>query len=411
MRFCKFTAAIALALSVALGGQALAQGPVKGTVVIPKSSIERAEDKGLRAHTNYRIFVPTEGFRSAQALSGQPPYAGYLIETPASVACVYQLTQAVPGCNPNSVTLNPSGGSKAIAIVDAYDAPNAASDLAYFSNQFGLPIANFQVVYAAGNEPPYSTGWELEESLDIEWAHAMAPSAKLYLVEAASNQYSDLYAAIQTATQLVAAAGGGEVSMSWGGTEFNGENTYDSYFVNNNVVYFAATGDVIGTQYPSVSPNVVAVGGTSFLRNGNSGAFKSEAAWEDAGSGPSQYEPRPSYQSVIAKTVGKFRGTPDVVALADPNNSVWVYDSDNGGWNAVGGTSLATPMWAGIVNRAGIFAASSNAELTEIYNNMTADTDYKDIRAGFCGNYNEYSAVKGWDFCTGAGSPVGYAGK
>lgn len=412
----KSSTAVALAVSLALCGQALAQGVVKGTVVIPKSSIEAAGDAGVRVHTNIRQFVPAEGFHSAQALSGAPPYVGYYYETPASLGCIYKLTTVVKGCDPNSVTLNPAGGSNAIAIVDAYDAPYAENDLRSFSLQFGLPSANFQTVYASGHQPPSDAGWELEESLDIEWAHAMAPNAKLYLVEAASDSFSDLLTAVQVAAKLVATAGGGEVAMSWGTSEFYNESSYDSNFTstssaNTNVVYFAAAGDTPGTIYPSVSPNVVAVGGTSFRRDPSTHAFISEAAWEDTGGGPSQYEPRPTYQSGVSAMVGSVRGVPDVAALADPNTGVWVLDSLNGGWVVVGGTSAATPIWAGIVNRAGTFATNSTAELSTIYNKMTAAKDYKNTTSGFCGPYNGYLATKAWDFCTGVGSPVGYAGK
>jgi kumamolisin len=340
-----------------------------------------------------------------------PPYAGFLYETPGSVACVYQLTKAVTGCNPNTALTVAAGGSRAIAIVDAYDDPNAASDLAYFSAQFGLPAPKFQVVYAGGTKPAGNLGWEIEESLDIEWAHAMAPNAKIYLVEAASNSYTDLFTAVSTAGRLVAAAGGGEVSMSWGGGEFSSEANYDSYFTTSGVVYFASTGDAPGTSFPSVSPNVIAAGGTTFRRNAGTGAFLAEATWVDAGGGSSLYEPRPSYQSVVGSIVGSKRGVPDISAVADPNTGVWVYDSGNGGWYVVGGTSASSPILAGIVNLAGHFATSTSSELTTIYNNMTSTANFGDITTGFCGPYMGYAPAKGWDFCSGVGSPKALAGK
>ena len=200
-----------------------------GKVFIPDSSMERADQIGSSAHTNIQVFLPAEAPRNEQAIG--PPYAGYAYETPASLACVYGLVTAVTGCNPNQVTRVPSGGARMIALVDAYDAPNAASDLAKFSAQFGLPPANFQVVYASGSKPAYDMGWEFEESLDVQWAHAMAPSAKIVLVEVASNSFADLMKAEDVASQMVAAAGGGEVSNSWGGSEFSGETSYDSHFV------------------------------------------------------------------------------------------------------------------------------------------------------------------------------------
>ena len=376
-------AAATAALSLTLCAQVFAQGAEhKGTIVIPSSSIEKASDVGKRSHTNIRMFVPAEGFKSPQPMTGAPPYTGYFYETPASIGCIYKLTKAVAGCNPNTVTVNPTGGSKAIAIVDAYDDPNAAADLTYFSNQFGLPAPNFSVVYASGTKPAGNSGWELEESLDIEWAHAMAPGAKIYLVEAATNNNSDLFLAVQKASSLVSAAGGGEVSMSWGGSEGSGETSYDSYFTTSGIVYFASSGDSAGTIYPSTSPNVVAAGGTTLRRNPATGAFISEVAWVDGGGGASSVELRPSYQSAISSIVGGARGVPDLSAIADPNTGVWVYDSGNGGWWIVGGTSVSSPMLAGIVNRAGSFATSSHAELTTIYGNMNVSDGFQEHNMG-----------------------------
>jgi len=173
------------------------------SVVIPDTSRINGADVGKKAHTNVRFINPG----IANPLEA-PPYAGYAYETPTSLGCVYKLVATLPaGCNPNSVTTVITGGSQNIAIVDAYDDPEAPADLAYFSAQFGLPfnVNKFHVVYANGLQPPidYSGGWELEESLDIEYAHAMAPAANLYLVEAYSNSFSDLFTAVTVATNLV----------------------------------------------------------------------------------------------------------------------------------------------------------------------------------------------------------------
>jgi subtilase family serine protease len=333
-----------------------------------------------------------------------PPFAGYFYETPASLACVYRLVSPVSGCNPNTVTAPPTGGSNAIAIVDAYDYPTAMSDLAVFSSQFNLPTptsANFQVVFASGRQPMVNADWNVEEALDIEWAHAMAPNAKIYLVEAASSSYSALLTAVSVASQLVAAAGGGEVSMSWGGSEFSSETFYDFYFTQPNVVYFAAAGDSSGVIWPSASPYVVSVGGTSVSRNPTS--------WQSGGGGPSLYETRPSYQNAISAILQNQRGTPDVAAVADPTSGVWVYSYPY--WYIVGGTSLATPVWAGIVNAAGHFYNSSQSELAVAYTNLENPADFTDIVQGSCGPNQGYLAVAGWDFCTGLGSPVGFGGK
>jgi subtilase family serine protease len=159
-----------------------------------------------------------------------------------------------PGCNPNETTENPNvnRGGGAIALVDAFDDPTAATDLATFSEQFGLPAANFTVVFAKGTRPGTDPtgGFEIEESLDIEWAHAMAPKAKIFLVEAPNNSLANLFAAAQLAAQIVAANGGGEVSMSFGSGEFTQETLFDADFTLPGVVFLASSGDSPGVEYP-----------------------------------------------------------------------------------------------------------------------------------------------------------------
>src|SRR5208282_184788 len=216
-------------------------------------------------------------------------------------ACVYGLvtTTAAPACNPNLTNVNPTGGANAIAVVDAYHDAKAASDLKHFSNQFGLPTAIFKVVYATGVQPGVDPtgGWELEESLDIELAHAMAPNAKIFLVEAKSNSLGDLLKAEAVAGNLVATNGGGEVENGWGSSEFSGESSFDSRFTASGAVYVAAAGDSPGVEYPAASPNVLAAGGTSISRDPVTGSFLGESAWQLTGGGPSAFEAIPSYQS------------------------------------------------------------------------------------------------------------------
>ena len=246
-------------------------------------------------------------------------------------------------------------------------------------------------------------------------AHAMAPNATLYLVLAPSSSFSDLFAAVNKASTLVAAAGGGEVSMSWGGSEFIGETSYDAYFTTPNIVYIASAGDTAGTEYPSVSPNVIGVGGTTISRNGSTGNFVSESAWSDTGGGVSLYEAIPSYQNTLSSILGTQRGSPDVALTANPNSGVWVYFGGNAvygavaGWYIFGGTSAAAPLLAGIINAAGNFAASSAVELgTQIYPNIGNGVDFYDITTGSCGYYMGDIAGVGWDFCTGVGRPIKY---
>jgi kumamolisin len=300
-------------------------------------------------------------------------------------------------------------------LVEAYDDPTAASDLATFSTQFGLPAANLTVVYAQGSQPmPEPTGgWELEASLDTQWAQAMAPQAKIFLVEAKNQNFNNLINAVIVASNLVASNGDGEVSMSWGLGEFLQETTVDAAFATPNVLYFASAGDSPGAEYPSVSPNVVSAGGTTVSRDPNTGNFLLENTWQDAGGGPSQVEPRPSFQDGVRSIVGGSRGTPDLSFDSNPNTGVWIFDSNpvfGTGWFIVGGTSVAAPSLAGIVNAAGSFNVSSAAENREIYNHLFSNT-FNTIVYGNCGLNIGTFAQPGYDLCTGVGTPDGLRNK
>jgi kumamolisin len=430
------TFVIAATLFAGCASAALAQSASPGGVTgvtIPTSSHATPGDAGQRAHTNIQILASPGDFGGKPQFYG-PPFPGLFYEDPASIACIYDLQPQVPGCNPNIASVNPNGGRRAIAIVDAYDDPNAYADLSTFSAQFGVGAINptsFIVKFApkggaapgscatgAAPRPPVDPtgGWEIEESLDIEWAHAMAPEATLYLVEAQSNSFSDLLCAVTLASGLVQTAGGGDVSMSWGSSEFPSETTLDPVFTTHGVVYFASAGDSPGASYPSASPNVVSVGGTTLSRNAITGNFIEENVWQVAGSGPSAYESRPTYQNGISSIVGSKRGTPDIASDANPYTGVWVLDNfmpptgcGPQCWYIVGGTSVSAPTWAGIVNAANSFFASTSAELSNLYGDPHAD--FTDIKLGSCGPYMGYFASAGWDFCSGLGSPKSYARK
>ena len=382
-----------------------------GTIITPASSQQQAA--GL-THTNVHIFRP-----SGQAGAKDEAPSGFF-ENPQSLACLYKLVKPVAGCNPQTLTATAQGGSKVVILVDAYDDPTATNDLAAFSTQYGLPAINannFQVVYATGTKPPPDStgGWELEESLDIEMAHSLAPQAKVILVEANSNSYDDLFAAVKVAAGLAAKAGGGEVSNSYGGAEFVSEESYEKIFKGKNVVFFASAGDLPGVEVPSVLSNVVGVGGTQVNRD-NSGNYVNQESWYSTGGGFSQYVPLPSYQVGIKHIRGSFRGVPDVALDAAPASGVWVYDTTAYGgdvldWVVVGGTSVASPSVAAIVNNANSFAANSAAELSTIYANLGVRRNFTDIRAGECDNGGRLQFLDGWDTCTGIGTPYGTLGK
>jgi len=417
----------------------------QGKIVVPDSSIDRPEDAGIRAHTNHAIFVP-----NGHALSSLIPDYTFA-ETPASLGCVYKVGPIYSGCNPaTGGTNHPTGGWGAIALVDAFDNPNAASNLAAFSSHFGLPAATFTKVYAnssfgtlngmtasCSGTPPGNTGWGLEEDLDIEWAHAMAPSAQIILVEACSNSNADLFYAEQVAGLKVSAAGGGDISNSWGEGEFSGEiGSVDDVFYRyhwGQVTYFASAGDSgWGAAYPSSSPWVVSAGGTTVNRDAN-GNFLSESCWSGSGGGVSRYElwqnppninngmgPWANYQYPLFGQTA--RQTPDLSFDADPNSGVYVYDTYGyGGWVIVGGTSVASPSLAGIVNNSNnrlgqapiIGGYYTTEEDNLLYDQLFAVTAYStnfyDVTTG--SNGSGHNAGTRYDQCTGVGTPRGKLGK
>ena len=310
-----------------------------------------------------------------------------------------------------------TGAGQTIAIVDAYNDPNALSDLETFDAEFGLANPpsftqmnqSGQTTSLPGTDP--TGGWEVEESLDIEWAHALAPKANIVLVEANSASTTNLFDAVQAASRI---SGVSVVSMSWGiQGGFSGETSYDSDFNVSGVTFVASTGDTASPgSYPAESPNVVAVGGTS-LTMSSSTAYGGETAWSDSGGGLSSYESRPSFQNSVSSVVGSSRGTPDVAFDADPNTGVWVYDSfdesaTGGPWIGVGGTSLSAPSWAALISiadqgrvAAGAAKLSSAQTLTDLYS--LPSSDFHDITSGSNGGYN---ATTGYDLVTGRGTPI-----
>ncbi len=336
------------------------------------------------------------------------------------------------GCSPsqieqaygfNQISFNGTAGTGSgttIAIVDAYNDPNIASDLGTFDSQFALPAASLTVVNQNGgsNLPQGNTGWAGEISLDVEWAHAIAPGAHILLVEASSSSYSNLFTAVRYAAKQ---SGVVAVSMSWGGSEFSGETAYDSSTftppsTNPDVVFVTSSGDSGSPpSYPSTSPNVLSVGGTALTVN-SAGNYLSESVWNDqygsSGGGISTVESQPSYQKGVVTQSTTKRTNPDVSYDADPVTGFPVYQTYGGsGWSEYGGTSAAAPQWAALVAIADQGRAISselpltNTQLlTDIY--AAPASDYHDITIGQSGGSNSYPATVGYDLATGIGTPV-----
>jgi subtilase family serine protease len=289
-----------------------------------------------------------------------------------------------------------TGDSGTIAIIEAYDNPKVATDLAYFCSVFSWPSANLEVHKMSSFILP-NAGWALESDLDVQWAHAVAPHAKLLLVEAKSASITDLIAAVDYAnsrTDVVA------ISMSWGSNENTGQIAYDSHFTTNGKIYFASSGDVGGVvSWPSSSPNVVSVGGTKLTMTTTG---YTETAWTDGGGGVSTIETIPTYQIGVTNSYSQSkRATPDVAYNADPSTGFLVYDSYgyNGGrgWFIVGGTSAGAPQWAAIAT------FDKSATNTNFYTNYHYGTTFSDITTGS----NGYPTATGYDLATGIGSPIG----
>ena len=252
-----------------------------------------------------------------------------------------------------SGTVKGDGSGEAIALIEAYHDPYLTSDLTTFDQAFNLPAPPALIVADQAGSVTNS-GWALEESMDVEWAHAIAPGATILVVEAHSQSRQSLITAVNAARNTPGVVA---VSMSWGFSETANESSNNSIFTtpagHRGITFFAASGDSGsqgGAEWPSVSPSVVAVGGTT-LNLGFSGQYQSESAWFDSSGGFSRFEKEPGYQRLLQGT-GK-RNTPDVAFDGDPNTGVRVYQTSLftgvGSWEIVGGTSLGTPAWAAII--------------------------------------------------------------
>ncbi|MGO9463322.1 MAG: DUF4082 domain-containing protein [Isosphaeraceae bacterium] len=374
-----------------------------------------------------RSWTPTWDYLEARALLSvtpvvvQPTFELEPLAGPGSANGAYAPAQIAQAYGFNSISFNGVAGTgrgETIAIVDAYDDPNIQTDLNTFDTRFGLPAGTvIRVNQNGGTAYPASDptgGWEVEESLDVEWAHAMAPQAAIMLVEANSDNGNDLLAAVS-----YAASQANVVSMSWGGGEFSGETGLDSsYFDRSGVAFVASSGDAgAPASWPAVAPDVLSVGGTA-LYVGAGNAWSSESGWNGSGGGPSVSESQPSYQNGVVTQTSASRATPDVAYDASPSTGVAVYDSVlyNGkapGWIDVGGTSAGAPQWSALLAIADQGRASSGQPALDsnnpqevmniLYTNLD---DFHDIQSGTSTGSPHYSSGRGYDYVTGLGSPV-----
>lgn len=316
--------------------------------------------------------------------------------------------------------LTNQGSGQVIGIVDAYDDPNIESDLAVFNHQFGLPACTtanscFRKVYANGRRPATNANWGIEIALDVEWAHAIAPQAKIVLVESATNSLADLLTGVDVAVRN----GASVVSMSWTAGEFSGEVKLDNHFVTTGVTFLAASGDTgTGVAYPAASPHVVGVGGTTLHLDTN-GNYQSETAWSGSGGGLSAFEHQPLFQAVFGIDADPrgVRGAPDVSYNANPGTGYAVYDSFGfsgvSGWFQVGGTSAGTPQWAALMAIANSMRGTARKSHLSSTNNLlyslakkSLATDFNSVTQGTNGSCGVWcTAAPGYDYVTGLGTP------
>jgi subtilase family serine protease len=400
-----------------------APGPAAGPVSVPSHWVY-ACGAFTRSRLHCLVIKNTAAHPTAQTVRPDaiPAGNGY---SPTQLQSAYDLTAASAA----------DGSGTTVAVVDAYNDPTAASDLATYRSAAGLPAltsGQFTQYNQEGETSPLPAtapaddDWTLEESLDVDMVSAICPLCKIDLVEANNDSGDGLYIAEETAATTLGAK---YISNSWGGSETSADTTYDSeYFGVSGVVYTASAGDSAysgGVIYPATSPHVVSVGGTTLNTSSNSRGW-TESVWETnstegTGSGCSAYEPQPSWQASISilKAACADRVDNDVAADADPNTGAAIYDTsnDNGGWNEVGGTSESSPIIASVFALAGNNGNGGNNAADSIY---THTSDLNEVTAssnGTCtppaadsvlctatGAANTYNGPTGWGTPDGLGA-------
>ena len=309
--------------------------------------------------------------------------------------------------------LSQTGAGQTIAIVNAYDDPTIAADLGVFDQTYKLSAANLVEAFSGGAKPAFNAAWAAETALDVEWAHAIAPGAKILLVETPTNSLYDLLAGVDYAV----AHGANQVSMSWAAPTFSVQTYFDPHFNHPGVSFLASAGDSAGAvSFPATSPYVTAVGGTT-LQLDAKGRRLSETAWSSGGGGATAFEHQAGYQSVFATAPG--RNVPDVSYNADFSTGYSVYDTSSGGtWQDSGGTSAGAPQWAALValanqGRAALGKAPLGTGTTFGLNQVLYPLAGVSMYFNFHGDYytitsgsNGNDATFGYSMAAGLGSPA-----
>jgi hypothetical protein len=336
------------------------------------------------------------------------------------------------------VTASKNGGrGMTVALVDGGSDPDAASNLATYRKEWGQPACDAATgagcvvqVNQDGAARPLAMAdpegnWEVEESLDLDMVSAICPNCRILLVGAnlVSDGFSgydpttgDFMAAEESAVRL----GAKFVSNSWGGMEFPGVQSLDRYFDHPGVAITVAAGDNgYGPSYPSTSPFVTSVGGTSLAPAPGTARGWTETVWDGTGSGCSAFEPKPAWQTADGTSPDGClnRTDNDVSAVADPNTGVWVYDTYPNGdgppqWITIGGTSVSSPIVAATYALAGV-PKPGTYPASYLYQKSSAADLYPVTSGsnGICETYRAYlcHGKAGYDAPSGLGTPDGTA--
>jgi subtilase family serine protease len=411
-----------------------------------------------RAHSG-ALAVPFGGKSFKLALKGTQAPPDSLCRADFSVPCYSpQEIRNAYGLTP-VINAGFTGKGQTIVIIDSFGSPTLASDLATFDEGYGLPDPpSLKVLSPLGTVPfdPNNSdmvGWAAETTLDVEWAHAMAPGASIVLMTSPVSETQGVQGMPQFLFLEQYALNhhlGKIISQSWGTTEntlFDKPgravlSSFEQFYERaaaEHVTVLASAGDA-GTanpdvngnifpfptvNFPASSPWVTAVGGTSLFADTN-GNYQSETVWGyppnggATGGGVSQVFGEPDYQSdnlnkADQKLVDHHRGLPDIAYNADPNTSILIYLSFLGpsaaGYYFIGGTSEGSPQWAGLIADANQWARRPlgfiNDALYAIGNSGLRGSAYHDVTVGNNSQDNlpGYSATPGWDAATGWGSP------
>ncbi|RPF36132.1 S53 family peptidase [Streptomyces sp. TLI_185] len=412
---------------------ALALG-LAGLVAAPAHAAPAATHTTRTAQNAKALTSPERQTFHSTGKAGQKVPTTHLCATaaPGHASCFAQrrtdikqrLASAVAAAAPSGLSpanlhsaynLPSTGGSGlTVAVVDAYNDPNAESDLATYRSTYGLSSCTkangcFKQVSQTGSTtslPTNDTGWAGEEALDLDMVSAVCPNCNIILVEANSANDTDLGIAENEAVSL----GAKFVSNSWGGSESSSQTSEDtSYFKHPGVAITVSAGDsAYGAEYPATSQYVTAVGGTALSTSSNSRGW-SESVWhtsstEGTGSGCSAYDPKPSWQTDSGCSK---RMEADVSAVADPATGVAVYDTYGGsGWAVYGGTSASAPIIAGVYALAGT-PGSSDYPAKYPYSHTGNLYDVTSGNNGSCSTAYFCTAGTGYDGPTGWGTPNG----